>query len=268
MLSMNVVAANPASPSGAGFAGTHPAVRPAWDRPGRGPRPLRARHRCLRLPSISSCWGNGCRRERLRRRRAASNERSLNGRRARRAARMERRTETARGSPAVPAPRVVRGPGQSRPGPSIAAARLGALAGRAGWSGAAGGEITSTKRKSLVPIRSAIRDPADRSGGQMSEPGRPGPALVRARLVAPLALALGRVGAGGPRGDGLGLRLGLRYRGGLATGLGRPWRLIPSARCSRIAAADGQGSARPLLHAFGTPLGQRPVSRYATAPSQ
>jgi hypothetical protein len=29
MLSMNVVAANPASPSGAGFAGVHPAVRPA-----------------------------------------------------------------------------------------------------------------------------------------------------------------------------------------------------------------------------------------------
>ena len=82
----------------------------------------------------------------------------------------------------------------------------------------------------------------------------------RSRLVAPLALALGRVGAGGPRGDGLGLRLGLG--GGLAPGFGpAACRLIPSARCSRISAADGQGSARPLLHAFGTPLGQRPVSR-------
>src|SRR6476659_4619378 len=139
---------------------------------------------------------------------------------------MARRTETARGGPAVPAPRVVRGPGQSRPGPSIAAARMGALAGRAGWSGAAGGEVTSTKRKSLVPIRSAIGDPADSRGGQMSEgraANRPG-ARPRAwgpprwRLVAPLALALGCVGAGRPRGDGLGLWLRLRGGGGLAAG--------------------------------------------------
>jgi len=86
---------------------------------------------------------------------------------------------------------------------------MGALAGRAGWSGAAGGEVTSTKRKSLVPIPSAIDDPADSRGGQMSErraaAAGPGPGASRSRSVAALALALGRVGAGGPRGDHLGL---------------------------------------------------------------
>ena len=52
-------------------------------------------------------------------------------------------------------------------------------------------------------------------------------------------------GSGSGSGSGAALR----------PGLVRLCCLIPSERRSRSSDADGHGSARPVLHAFGTPLG-------------
>src|SRR5438270_13689579 len=80
MLSMNVVAAKPASPRGAGFAGVQPAVRPAYgSATGAGATsasraPMFAASMYLLLLGVMDVAGK------LKLREAQGNDRSLNGR--------------------------------------------------------------------------------------------------------------------------------------------------------------------------------------------